>query len=200
MTIDFAPGPQSGGRAPAPGRLALVQRFANTFFDLDRANWGVDLLATPAGLHAWLRARGLVEDARPPTTEEHARALAVRDGLRAVLAAHNGAPPDPAAVTALSRAAAGLYAGTAVGPDGRTQPVPSSRDVAGALGFLLALVHEAAATGTWERLKACPGHHCGWSFYDQSRNQGSTWCSMRVCGSREKARAYRQRSRGGHAY
>jgi predicted RNA-binding Zn ribbon-like protein len=47
--------------------------------------------------------------------------------------------------------------------------------------------------GTWARLKACPGRDCGWVFYDHSRNQSARWCSMKVCGDREKARAYYQR-------
>jgi predicted RNA-binding Zn ribbon-like protein len=42
-------------------------------------------------------------------------------------------------------------------------------------------------------LKACPGRHCGWAFYDHSRNQSARWCSMQICGDREKARAYYRR-------
>ena len=80
--------------------------------------------------------------------------------------------------------------------DGALTPDPAVTGVPGALGLLVAIVHEAQLAGTWPRLKACPGHHCGWVFYDVSRNGGSTWCSMQVCGSREKARAYRRRVRG----
>jgi predicted RNA-binding Zn ribbon-like protein len=47
--------------------------------------------------------------------------------------------------------------------------------------------------GSWLRFKACPGRGCGWAFYDHSRNQSARWCSMKVCGDREKARAYYQR-------
>jgi predicted RNA-binding Zn ribbon-like protein len=72
---------------------------------------------------------------------------------------------------------------------------PATPDLPGALGLVLAVVREAQADGTWARLKTCPGHHCGWAFYDHSRNNAGTWCSMRVCGGREKARAYRRRSR-----
>ena len=63
------------------------------------------------------------------------------------------------------------------------------------VGLVVAVVAEAQAAGTWRRLKACPGKHCGWVFYDHSRSATSTWCSMAVCGGREKARAYRRRSR-----
>jgi hypothetical protein len=45
-------------------------------------------------------------------------------------------------------------------------------------------------------MKACPGPHCGWLFYDASRNSSSTWCSMAICGNRTKTAAYRKRRRG----
>src|SRR5687768_17416065 len=46
-----------GGRAPAPGRLALVQMLVNT---VDREH-GPDLFADVEGLTDWLAARGLLE-------------------------------------------------------------------------------------------------------------------------------------------
>jgi predicted RNA-binding Zn ribbon-like protein len=142
------------------------------------------------------RARADRRRSAGPAAAELERALAVREGLRALAAGHNGARPDPGAVAGLRSAAAGLRAGIEVAADGTTAPVPASADVAGALGLVLAVVHERAADRTWARLKACPGDHCGWVFYDHSRNQAGSWCSMRVCGGREKARAYRRRSRG----
>jgi predicted RNA-binding Zn ribbon-like protein len=60
---------------------------------------------------------------------------------------------------------------------------------------LLAITATAMLDGTWQRLKACPGHECGWAFYDHSRNQTSRWCSMAVCGGRAKARAHYHRRR-----
>ncbi len=45
-------------------------------------------------------------------------------------------------------------------------------------------------------MKACPDAHCGWLFYDASRNASSTWCSMSICGNRTKTAAYRRRKAG----
>ena len=193
----FEPGPQSGGRRPAPGRLGLVQAFVNSHFELaPGARRGLDHFATPDGLAAWLRERALLDgEALPPTSAEGRRAIAVREGLRAILAAHNRAGRDAAALAGLALAAKGLWTGVEVDAGGRILPVPASRDVAGALGLVLAVAAEAAAAGTWPRLKACPGEHCGWAFYDHSRNANGSWCSMAVCGGREKARAYRRRAR-----
>ncbi len=192
MTDPYEAGPQSGGRPPAPGRLGLVQAFVNTHFDLVHDH-GADLLAAPAGLAGWLEERGL--GGRPVTRAVHGRALAVREGLRAVLTHHNGSDADSEAIAALSVLSGGLPAAVHVGADGRTVPVPAQSGGDGALGLVLAVAHEAQAAGTWKRLKVCPGPHCGWAFYDTSRNASGTWCSMQVCGGRVKARAYRTRSR-----
>ena len=185
-------GPQSGGRPPAPGRLAFVQAFVNSFFDLEE-HWGQDHFATPASLRRWLEQRGL--SAGRVTRADVARVRVIRDGLRAELAEHNGMPPDPSVRVALREATHGLSASFKLDDTGDIAPTPASPGVAGALGLLLAVIHESQTAGNWTRLKSCPGHDCGWAFFDNSRNGGSTWCSMQVCGNRAKARAYRRRSR-----
>jgi predicted RNA-binding Zn ribbon-like protein len=58
---------------------------------------------------------------------------------------------------------------------------------------LLAIALRAMIDGRWQRLKTCPGEHCGWVFYDHSRNNSGRWCSMAVCGGRTKARTHYQR-------
>ncbi|WP_428935935.1 CGNR zinc finger domain-containing protein [Streptomyces sp. ACT015] len=51
--------------------------------------------------------------------------------------------------------------------------------------------------GRWRRLRSCPD--CKWVFYDQSRNNSRTWCSMyagstgRACGSIAKVKRARGR-------
>jgi predicted RNA-binding Zn ribbon-like protein len=187
----FDAGPQSGGRSPAPGRLALVQAFENSFYDLGEQR-GMDHFATREGLADWLEQRGF--DAGEVSEADLRRAVAVRNGLRAILAEHNGALRDAPAVASLREAADGLPVAIGIDDDGGTWPVVLGRGVTGALGLVMAIVHETRADGTWRRLKACPGHHCGWAFYDRSVSQTSTWCSMKVCGGREKARAYRRRA------
>jgi predicted RNA-binding Zn ribbon-like protein len=56
---------------------------------------------------------------------------------------------------------------------------------------LVSAVLQARHDGSWTRLKTC--HHCGWVFYDTSKNRSGRWCSMQACGGRAKARAYRRR-------
>ncbi|MER7080287.1 Putative stress-induced transcription regulator [Saccharopolyspora kobensis] len=62
-----------------------------------------------------------------------------------------------------------------------------------ALGTVLVAAARLVHTEHWERIKICPADDCLWAFYDRSRNRSRTWCSMRVCGNREKARSWRER-------
>src|SRR5919204_2718986 len=94
-------------RAPEP--LGVVQRFVNSL-DLDE---GREELGTPEELSSWLVERGLMAAGEPVTDGDVRRAIEVREGLRSLLLAHNGAPRDDAAVARLDRASAraGLRAG-----------------------------------------------------------------------------------------
>lgn len=46
-----------------------------------------------------------------------------------------------------------------------------------------------------QRIRVCAGRACGWMFADRSRNGLRRWCEMSVCGTREKSRRRRVRSR-----
>jgi predicted RNA-binding Zn ribbon-like protein len=185
--------PQPGGREPAPGALALVQGFLNTHYDLT-AEQGGEALVHPEALATWLAGHDLLaRDARLGARDLE-RAVAVREGLRALAFANNDRPLDEAAVERFRAASAGAVTGVMIEPGGPRFTAPGTLD--GALGALLAGTATAMLEGTWARLKACPGRHCGWAFFDHSRNQSARWCSMKVCGDREKARAYYERRRG----
>jgi predicted RNA-binding Zn ribbon-like protein len=48
------------------------------------------------------------------------------------------------------------------------------------------------------RVRQCArSEGCDWLFVDSSKNQSRRWCSMKLCGSRDKTRRYYQRKRGG---
>jgi predicted RNA-binding Zn ribbon-like protein len=187
----YGAGPQPGGREPAPGELALVQAFVNTHFDL--ASGGGEMLASPEALAAWLSERELLERGRRADGRGLDRVLTVREGLRALAFANNDQDLDTSAVEAMREASRGAATEIRLGSDGAHFVIAGARDVDAAVGALLAIVARAMIDGSWQRLKACPGRHCGWAFYDRSRNQSARWCAMKVCGDREKARAYYER-------
>ena len=53
---------------------------------------------------------------------------------------------------------------------------------------------EVLANAPAERLGTCPS--CRWLFLDTSRNGSRRWCSMKMCGAREKSRAHYRRIAG----
>ena len=81
------------------------------------------------------------------------------------------------------------------GGSARLEAEGASADAA--LGRLLVIVYRAMENDTWPRLKACREDTCQWAFFDHSKNRSGHWCSMEVCGSRNKARQYRERRRSG---
>jgi predicted RNA-binding Zn ribbon-like protein len=180
---------------PAPGGLALLQAFINTHYDLVD-DPGADVLATPARLRRWLVDRGLLSERARVTAADLDRALVLREGLRRFIVDAAGVTADPSSRAVLNRAIGGAALELRVTPRGLELVPTGTSEMDRAVGSLLAIVPRAQVEGSWARLKVCPGVHCGWVFYDQSRNNSGRWCSMNVCGGREKARAHYRRQRG----
>lgn len=174
--------------------LQLLIDFVNT----NNLEDGLDQLDGPPQLRDWLTDRGLLAAEAQVDAESHARALAVREGIRALGRANNAEELDEAKVVALNDAARAIplvaNLDTAAG-EGAWDLVPAADDVDAFLGRVLAIVVRAMADGSWPRVKACRNDTCRWLFFDQSRNHSGTWCTMAICGSRMKARAYRARQR-----
>jgi predicted RNA-binding Zn ribbon-like protein len=167
----------------------LLQDFVNT---RDVAA-GSDEIDTPARLAAWLSARGLLEDAPRLTDIDLARALALRETLRALLAAHADGVSDEQATARFNSLTSGAQLVVQLDPDGEAMLRPLCAGIDGALARLIAIVYDAIAAGAWSRLKSCRRDACRWAFYDASKNRSGAWCSMSTCGNREKVRAYQRR-------
>jgi predicted RNA-binding Zn ribbon-like protein len=175
--------------------LALLQAFVNTRFDLDDPDHR-ETFTDPGALADWLAARGLTAGRAHLTPDDVARAIAIREGLRALAFANNGHALDVGAVDRLRVASKGAMTEVRLGAEGPEFVAADAGGLGGALGVLLATAARAMIDGSWERFKACPGRDCGWVFFDHSRNGSSRWCSMKVCGDRAKSRAYYRRRTG----
>jgi predicted RNA-binding Zn ribbon-like protein len=176
-------------RAPAPGRLRLVEEFVNTANHLRAA----ELLTDGAALASWLQSRGLL--ARGTADDADARrAAALREALRVLLRTPGRRDAD--AALAIERAGVKARLGLHVTEDGGLGLVAQAPGVDGALGTILAAFHDASVDGSVARLRICRNEACRWAFYDHSRNGSAAWCSMTVCGTHLKARAYRRRRAG----
>ena len=192
--------PQPGHRPAAPGQLALLQAFLNSHFDLVE-DWGADQLANQAALRSWLANRRLISRTASVSQDDVARALTVREALRRLIATTGGssAALEPGLQAGLNQAISGATLGLCLTDAGLRLVPAGAAPLDRALGALLSVALSAVLDGSWARLKTCPGNHCGWVFYDRSRNNSGRWCSMSVCGGREKARTHyrRQRTRAG---
>jgi predicted RNA-binding Zn ribbon-like protein len=173
--------------------LLLVQAFVNTF----EADSNTDLLREPDPARHWLAAAGLTDAATVLGYEELRAARDVRESVRSMLAANAGGPSPGAPVLApLQAAAQASVPVLEVDPTGRVhiEPSPRSRPKIDWTGLLI-VIRDAQADGTWQRLKACENHDCGWAFYDRSHGRRGRWCEMSGCGNRMKNRNLRARRR-----
>jgi predicted RNA-binding Zn ribbon-like protein len=170
-------------------RLDLIRDYVNTF-DLET---GIDRISSPDELAMWFSEQGLVDDLVEPDDQEHADALAVREAIRELLLVNNGVAADAEAASKTLEAA-GREARLAVRfENGRPVLAPEGDGTRAAIGSIVASVAELATTEDWKRLKGCRDENCRVAFYDKSRNRSRAWCSMEVCGNREKARSFRAR-------
>ena len=187
--------PEPGGRSPAPSAaLHRLQDFVNTN-DIEA---GTDTLETPQELHDWLVASGGIDARDRVTRDAHARALAVREGLRALGLANNGGALEEESISAMNHALRRSSLVPTVTDSTTWRLAPAAGGVDGYLARLMSTLVAAMADGSWSRVKACRNDTCRWLFFDQSKNHSGTWCSMAECGSRMKARAYRARRREEH--
>lgn len=172
--------------APAP--LELVRTFVNTR-DLEM---GTDVLDDAEEWGTWCDARGL-----PTASDEESRVLlrGLREAIRAALLANHDRLPIPQrALDAFNATLAWAAARPEFTTRGLTlQPVgAAAQQVA---GEILRVTAEAVEDGTWSRLKACRNDACLWAFYDHSRSRTGQWCSMEICGNRNKQARWRDRHR-----
>jgi predicted RNA-binding Zn ribbon-like protein len=183
---------QPGGRAPAPPNLVLAQDLANTLdIDLER-----DTLTTPVELGAFARAHGITGMF---SRRDLVRLRDFRERLRDVCGAHAGLDPPEHAITQFNEVMQTAPLVITAAPDGSATyaPAPHLIGLQAVLGEVAAGIARAIADGSWMRLKACEAHSCRWVYYDRSPAGRSRWCTMKICGSRAKVRAYRARSNRG---
>jgi predicted RNA-binding Zn ribbon-like protein len=172
-----------------PAQLHLVESFANSI-DIES---GKDDLDGPPGFGGWLAAHGFPPTAGHPTSSELTLAVGLRAAVRDALSAHHAEGPDEAeARERLDAYAARIPLRAVFGP-GPAGLAPLGDGVTAMLGEVLGAIVVAERDGSWQRLKICRDDTCQVAFYDRSKNSSKTWCSMQVCGNRNKTRAYRGR-------
>jgi predicted RNA-binding Zn ribbon-like protein len=181
-----------GKGAGTPAHADLLCAFANTL-DVDVDAPCADALTDAAGLTDWLHARDLLGPGERADGDDLDLARTLRSGLRAAMLRHHEGD-HTSTVTDLDASATRLplrivFDGT------RPRLAPTVGGARGGLARLLVAVADAEFDDAWVRLKVCLADDCQWAFYDTSKNRSRHWCSMGVCGNRQKTRTYRARQR-----
>jgi predicted RNA-binding Zn ribbon-like protein len=176
-----------------------------------RVDEAAEYLRGPDDFTAWLTAAGLCPADPGPASaggtglagvgpaldaETFAGALALREGISALVTATVIGDSAPAAAVRCvntwlalppQRPVLHLEAGVAV-----LGPAPAARTPRGVLAMIAADAAELLGTDLRERLRICPGPGCRGRFLDDSPAGRRRWCSMAVCGNRNKAAMHRQ--------
>ena len=144
-----------------------------------------------------IAARLLSSDERVNRTEgdahQFAAAVALRENLYGVFGPiAKGEAPQPEALAFVARRAS-LATHSALwvssGPSYEPRwPANSLESICDQLADAAVLLLRSTSVA---RIGSCAG--CGWLFLDTSRAHARRWCSMNVCGVRDKMRRYHQR-------
>jgi predicted RNA-binding Zn ribbon-like protein len=172
---------------------------ANTVFDRRVPEPDNELLQSARDIGNWFKAAGLASARQAAAISGIAgepfvqRVHAVREASAEIfgsIAADEA--PAAAALSFLFTSAASGLADNAVDLDGTKPRLVLARwrdpDVVTAVLAMLSI--EGFYTLPRERLRSCP--RCEWLFLDTSRGGKRRWCSMQVCGNREKVSRHRE--------
>jgi len=151
-----------------------------------------DAIGEPAQMAKWIAER-TGEHLSEMRTDDVQRLQALRESIRGLMHANNGGRMQETDLDPLRGAAERSRFRLAFEPDGGLELTPARADLFGFEASLLLAVEHLQCHDAWPRLKACTDEGCQWAFYDTTRNRSRTWCSMEVCGNREKTKRYRQR-------
>ncbi len=182
--------------------------FVNTELVI-KGTW-TDLLESFDDLVAWLvESRQLqkheAESAKTKFShDEKAMILAEAKTFRAVLrrmvrqiANGNGVPKSAvAAIDQLLRRCAGYRKLVHIGPDRFKEVfISSSGRKETFLASLAEFASDLLRLTDLSLIKKCKNPACVLYFYDTTKNHARNWCSMQICGNREKVAAYFRRKR-----
>jgi predicted RNA-binding Zn ribbon-like protein len=206
--FEWEPGASSrAGSLPLIGS-GLALDFANTVSGRGGERH-IDHLREAADIVDWARHAGLLDEAGAARLRERILRLDkaftwfLRDALMLREAVHRivGAiarrePPERADLSHLSACCASSLAKATLEMEGQgarwrwptEEPVPET--ILGPIALsAVGLLRDSDPA----RLKQCPGEHCGWVFFDMTKNRSRRWCEMSVCGNRAKAKSHYRR-------
>jgi predicted RNA-binding Zn ribbon-like protein len=127
------------------------------------------------------------------------RAIELREAIHAICSAlATSMAPQAAEVDRLRRSHAECVACARLAPIGAAfvwSWDPAGSPVEAILGPITLSALTLLTQADLSRVKQCRGDHCGWIFFDTTKNKSRRWCEMEVCGNRAKQRRLQGRRR-----
>jgi predicted RNA-binding Zn ribbon-like protein len=161
-----------------------------------RPDWSTDYIATPLAALDWANHVELFGAAthRKGGREGFDRLIDLRESLYRIFSTTaQGKPPSRRDLHYLFEVAhSGLRVPRWHLADGRLVPLWPDASLLHATFVIADEAVELVRSGDLRRVRACEG--CGWMFLDTSKAGARRWCSMDICGAREKMRRYRART------
>jgi len=155
-----------------------------------------DLLERPDGTQSWRAAAAISESAPEGGSPDLA---GLRETLRPALDLLRERRALPAELVERINGLLGEVAlRSRLVPEGGSHSLVSWLDTgtAGPAGAVAEDFARFVCEGEPERLKHCANPACSLVFYDSGKNNARRWCSMNLCGNRDKVARYRARRRG----
>ncbi|QTL02008.1 CGNR zinc finger domain-containing protein [Aquabacter sp. L1I39] len=151
-----------------------------------------DLIATPDDFALWAVLARLQPPPPSALAKAHKAVLGLRRDLRTLFDdLAKGGPPRADIADTANRALAPVHLHPRMAIEGDRYVL---REEAGGAEAAIALdVARFLCDFEPERLKHCANPACNMVFYDGGRNGRRRWCSMSVCGNRDKVSRFRAR-------
>lgn len=151
-----------------------------------------EMFASPREVGAWFVEAGMIDDAPPVDDTALKRAVEVRERIYALLDASLHSRPLPADDVAFVNEVA---AGSPVRLELADGAVRRTGTVEDGLGSLARETIAILGGPDAALLRECARPECTQVYLDRSRGHRREWCSMKTCGNRMKATAFRERRR-----
>jgi predicted RNA-binding Zn ribbon-like protein len=158
-----------------------------------------DLIASGEAWRRWLAAAGLPAPAERQQDTAARAARQFRESLRATVGAlRNGAGLPAKLIAELNERIDGArrHLRLEPGPDGPHLVEWLEDGPASAAAAIAEDYARFVCDYEPERLKPCANPTCTMVFYDTGRNNTRRWCTMSICGNRDKVARYRSRQAG----
>lgn len=157
---------------------------------LDAAQRPIDLIGTPDGFAAWIAAAGLDLPAKADSED------ALRDLRRTLRSEFEllraGGPVSDATIADINALLRSVHVSLSLT---RSQEGVKVVEMIAAdpVGYVAEDFSRFACDFEPARLKHCSSPTCSMVFYDAGKNNTRRWCTMSICGNRDKVARFRSR-------